>query len=157
MRTSFGSDFDRRLRSGPVLVASSRMFASKRRISRSAATPLLRIEQSPTNHVQIGERGRHFEAVQILCQTAVANLTEAQDVLDHTEYVLHLGSHSGFVAVLGFLGLIDLPMEAIALICEVLGSRRMPADEVRLALIALGSPESSFSGVQPTRERLAGG
>ena len=41
---------------------------------------------------EIGERGRDFEAVQILCHTAVAKLAKAKDILDHPEQVLDLGS-----------------------------------------------------------------
>ena len=55
---------------------------------------------------EIGERGRDFEAVQILCHTAVAKLAKAKDILDHPEQVLDLGSHSRLFAALRFLRLL---------------------------------------------------
>jgi hypothetical protein len=118
------------------LAGASRIFASTHVISRFSATRLLRIEQYPANHVQIGERRRDFEPVPILRQAPVANFAKAKDILYHTEHVLDLSSHSRFVAVLRLLGFIDLPMKAITLVGEVLGSRRVSVDEVRVAVIA---------------------
>src|SRR5271170_287043 len=155
MRTDFGRNFDRKSRSGPVLTAASRTFVPRHRILRLPQAPLLRIEQPPANQVQIGERRGNLESVQILRQTSVANLAEAKDVLDHTEDMLHFGSHSRLVAVLCLLNLIDLAVKTIALVGEVLRSRRMPVDEVSMALITLVAPDPRLGAVQQVGQRVS--
>jgi hypothetical protein len=78
MRTGFGNDFELRSPTERVSVADPSLFASKHRISRSPATRLLRIQQSPSDQVQIGERGRDLHAMQALGKTAVADFFGTQ-------------------------------------------------------------------------------
>src|SRR5450755_2871069 len=101
MRTGLGRDFELRSPNGRVSIANTALCASKHRISRSAATRLLRIQQAPPDHVQIGECGRDFQAVQVLRKTPVADLLEAEHSLDHADGVLDLRSDARLVAVRG--------------------------------------------------------
>src|ERR1039458_9994333 len=98
MRTSVSKDFELSSPNGRVSIASTALFASKHRISRSAATRLLRIQQAPSDHVQIGERGRDFQAVQVLGKAPIADLLEAEHPLDHADGVLDLRSDARLVA-----------------------------------------------------------
>src|SRR5277367_5113822 len=155
MTMDFCSDLGRTSRGAQLSAGCSGIFASKHRFSRSSSTRLLWIEQSPSNHVQVGQRRRDLEPVQILRQTPVADLAKAEDVLDHAEYMLDLGSHSRLVAVLRLLDLVDLPAKAIALVSEVLGSRCMPVNEVRMTLIPLVAPDPRLGAVQQVGQRVA--
>ena len=101
MRTAFGKHFEWRSPYDRVSVADPALFASKPRISRFRATRLLRIQQSPSDHVQIGERGRDLQPVQVLRQAPVTDFLEAEDPLDHTEHVLDLGADPRLVTVRG--------------------------------------------------------
>ena len=103
MKTGLGKDLELGSPGGRVWVAGSAFFASKRRISRSPATRLLRMQQSPSDRVQIGERGGDFEAVQVLGEAPVAHLLEAEHPLDHPDRVLDLRSDARLAAERGLL------------------------------------------------------
>ena len=92
MTEDCGMDFEFGTRSGPVSRRCLAAFAFQPRISRFPPTRLLRLQQSSSDDVQVGERGGHFEAVQVLRQTPIADFAEAKDVLDHAEHVLDLGA-----------------------------------------------------------------
>ena len=59
----------------------------------------------------------------------VADLAEAEDVLDHAEHVLDLGAYPRLVAVLRLLELIDPAVVAIAAVGEVLRPRRASSND----------------------------
>lgn len=67
-----------------------------------------------SDDVEVGQRSGHLQPVQVLRQTAIADLAEAEDVLDHPEHVLDLGAHAGLVAVLRLSDLVDPAVEAEA-------------------------------------------
>jgi hypothetical protein len=66
MKTGLDKDLELRSSNEGVSFAGSTLLASKPRIPRSPATRLLRIQQPPADHVQIGERGLTEFAVAIL-------------------------------------------------------------------------------------------
>src|SRR5437660_3836691 len=101
MTKELGRDFEVRSSHGRVSVADSADFAPERCISRSSATRLLRMQQSPSDRVEIGECGRDFEAMQVLGKTAVAHLLEAEHPLEHPDRVLDLRPHARLGAVRG--------------------------------------------------------
>ena len=105
--------------SAPILARDSR-------ISRASPTRILRIEQSSSDHVEIRQRRRHLEAVQVLRQAAVPDFAEPKYVLDDAKHVLDLGAHPRLVAVLRLLDLIDSAVEAITTVREVLRFWRRP-------------------------------
>ena len=101
MRMGVSKDFELRASNGHILVAGSVPFTATRRNSRFPETRLLRMQQSPPDHVQIGKCGRDLQAMQVLGNAAVANLLEAEHALDHADRVLDLGSNARLVAVRG--------------------------------------------------------
>jgi hypothetical protein len=44
---------------------------------------------------QVRQRARHLHSLQMFRQTAIANLVEAEEALDHKEAVLNLRTHLG--------------------------------------------------------------
>src|ERR1035441_246729 len=109
--------------------------------SSSQLSPTLPLccEQPSSDHVQIGERRSDFQPMQVLCQTAVARLAEAEDVVDHPEHGLDPGAQPRLIAILRLLDLVDLAVVAIPLfradapfrrnwaLCKRLGSQRAGA------------------------------
>lgn len=120
-----GTELKSRRRIAGFPAADSASLASISAISRFPSTRLLRPEQLSSYHVQIGERCGGLEPVQVLCQTAVAGFAEAEDVLDHSEHILNLGSHPRLVAVLRLPHFVDPAVEAVPLIREILRVRCM--------------------------------
>lgn len=102
MREVSGTDFGLHTPNDPVSTPGVACGAAISRISQVPPTRLLRFQQSSSDDVQVGERRGHFHAVQVLRQTAVAGLAEAEDILDDPEHVLNLGAHPRLVAVLRF-------------------------------------------------------
>lgn len=102
-------------------------------IFRIPSTRLLHSEQLSSHHVHISERCGDLKSMQVLRQTTVAGVAEAEDVLDHSEHVLDLGAHARLVAVLGFFGLIDSLAEAIAPVGAISGTRRHRVDGTGVA------------------------
>jgi hypothetical protein len=153
MRMRLGTDLQLRSRKERVSVAGSALFASERRIPRSSATPLLRIQQSPADRVQIGERGGAFQAVQALGQAPVADLLEAEHPLDHPDRVLDLRPHARLGAVRGLDRLVDPAAPSIALVGKVPRARRHRAHRVLLSSIRLVAPDPSLVAMQQVRQR----
>src|SRR5437879_13225193 len=83
MKTRLVSDFESRTAKRCAPLAGSAFFASDRRTSHPSATLFLRIQQSSPHHEQIRQRGTGFESVQVLRESAVTHLLEAEDPLDH--------------------------------------------------------------------------
>src|SRR5438105_1476323 len=83
MKTRLVSDFESRTAKRCAPLAGSAFFAADRRTSHPSATLLLRIQQSSPHHEQIRQRGADFEPVQVLRESAVTHLLEAEDPLDH--------------------------------------------------------------------------
>src|SRR5437879_9112201 len=92
MKTRRVGDFESRAAKRCAPLAGSVFFASDRRISHPSATRLLRMQQSSSHHEQIRQRGTNFEPVQVLRESAVTHLLEAEDPLDHPNRVLHFRS-----------------------------------------------------------------
>src|SRR5450755_4375280 len=107
MRASGGSESESGCRNAGLYRVDSTGLAAKGCISRSRPTPLLCSEQLSSHHIQIGQRCGDFQPVQVLGQTPVAGLAEAEDILDYAEHVLDLGAHPRLVTVLGLLDLVD--------------------------------------------------
>src|SRR2546429_3279564 len=99
MKTRLVSDFESRAAKRCAPFAGSAFFASDRRTSHPSATLLLRIQQSSPHHEQISQRGTDFEPVQVLRESAVTHLLEAEDPLDHPNRVLDLRAHPRLGAV----------------------------------------------------------
>ena len=74
------------------------------------------IEQRSSHQVQIRQRRRHLQTVQVLRQAPIAHLAEAEDVLDHTEHVLDFGADAQLVSVLRFRDLVDSALKATSLV-----------------------------------------
>ncbi len=91
MKTRLVSESRAAKRCAPL--AGSAFCASDRRTSHPSATLLLRIQQSSPHHEQIRQRGTDFEPVQILRESAVTHLLEAEEPLDHPNRVLDLRAH----------------------------------------------------------------
>jgi len=62
------------LEGGGVAVARSGVVLPNRSVCRSAETSLLRMQQPSPDHVEVSQRRRDFEAVQVLGEAAVADL-----------------------------------------------------------------------------------
>jgi hypothetical protein len=110
--------------------ADSAFLAPISAIFRIRSTRLLHSEQLSSQHVHISESRSDLESMQVLRQTTVVGVAEAEDVLDHSDHVLDLGTHARLVAVLGFGGLIDTVAEAIAPVGAISGTRRHRVDGV---------------------------
>src|SRR5271165_3786989 len=120
MKMFAGTELESGRKNAALQAADSASLTAISVISRFSSTRFLRVEQSNSNHVQIGERRRDFEPVQVLRQATVAGLAEAEDVFDHAKHVLNLGAHPRLVAVLCFLDFVDLSVESVALVREIL-------------------------------------
>src|SRR5215470_13686608 len=117
------------------LSAAAPFLASADRFYRSAPTPLLRRQQLPADHVDVGQRSGDLQAMQVLGEAAVADLLEAKHALDHSYRVLHLGAHPRFGLVLRFVHLVHPAAAAVLAVREVLRSWRSGTDHRRLPLI----------------------
>src|SRR5579863_1602954 len=93
MKTVIGGDFVPRTMSSAVSATDSPFAVSNRAISLSAATHLLRMQQSSPHGVEVGQCGCDLQPMQVLGQTAVADLLEAEHSLDHPDGVLDFGAH----------------------------------------------------------------
>src|ERR1019366_1666281 len=102
-----------------------------------SSTRILRIEQSPSDHEEIRQCGRNLEPMQVLRQTSVAHLLEAEDSLDDAKNMLDLGTHSRLGAVGRFDRLVNAFAPPIALVGEVPGPRRGGTDRSLLPSIGL--------------------
>src|SRR5437667_3492623 len=140
MKTRLVSDFESRAAKRCAPLAGSAFFASDRRTSHPSATLLLRIQQSSPHHEQIRQRGTDFEPVQVLRESAVTHLLEAEDPLDHPNRVLDLRAHPRLGAVPRLDDLIDPSAAPVALVGEVPRSRRHLAHRVLLSAIRLLAP-----------------
>src|SRR5712675_1237772 len=108
-----GKDFGFGRQKGAVLRRRSAIVASNSCISPSPPTRLLRIQQSSSDEVQVRKRSGRLQAVQVLRQSPVAGLLEAEDVLDHAEHVLDLGADPRLGAVLRLFDFVDAAIEAV--------------------------------------------
>src|SRR5437762_4320447 len=145
MKTPFVSDFESRAAKRCAPLAGSAFFASDRRTSHPSATLLLRIQQSSPHHEQIRQRGTDFEPVQVLRESAVTHLLEAEDPLDHPNRVLDLRAHPRLGAVPRLDDLVDPAGAAVALVGEVPRSRRRLAHRLLLAAMRLIRSEEHTS------------
>src|SRR5208282_335697 len=148
MAEARSEDFALSARNSPVSRLGAACFASISCLPQSPATRLLRIQQSSSDDVQVDERSGDFQPVQVLRQAPVPDFPEAEDVLDHAEHVLDLRAHPRLVAVLRFLTLVDLAVVAVAAVREVLRLRCSRANDRRLALIPLVTPDPRLVAVQ---------
>jgi hypothetical protein len=155
MKMFAGTELESRRKNAALQTADSSSLASISVISRFSSTRLLRPEQLSSYHVQIGKRRGDLEPVQVLRQTTVAGLAEAEDVLDHSKHVLDLGAHPRFVAVLCFLDFVDPAIEAVPFIREILRLRCMLMNKICLTVIALVTPDPRFLAMQQIGQRLA--
>src|SRR3989440_9103185 len=124
MKTRLVSDFESRTAKRCAPLAGSAFSAADRRTSHPSAILLLRIEQSSPHHEQIRQCGTDFEPVQVLRESAVTHLLEAEDPLDHPNRVLDLRAHSRLGAVPRLDELVDPSAAPVALVSEVPRSRR---------------------------------
>jgi hypothetical protein len=76
-----GTDLGRNPPIGAASRADSTFSASIPGISQSPSTRLLRAPKSLSDDVEIGKRSGHFQSVQVLRQTPVADFAEAKDIL----------------------------------------------------------------------------
>src|SRR5205085_12038207 len=130
MKTRLVSDFESRTAKRCAPLAGSAFFAADRRTSHPSATLLLRIQQSSPHHEQIRQRGTDFEPVQVLRESAVTHLLEAED----------LRAHPRLGAVPRLDDLVDPSTVPVALVGEVPRSRRRLAHRLLLAAIRLIAP-----------------
>src|SRR5215475_2646866 len=122
---------------------------------RSAPTPLLRCQQSPTDHIKIDQRRRDFESMQILGKAAVTDLAEAEYALDHADGVLHLGAHLRLGPVLGLLHRVEPTSAAVLAVGEVLGAWCSSTNRRALTLITPITSYSRLASVKQVGQRLA--
>src|ERR1039457_4519891 len=134
MRIGLSKDFELRASNGRISLAGSAPFTSTRRNSRSPETRLLRMQQSPPDHVQISKCGRDLQAMQVLGKAAVANFLEPEHALDHADRVLDLGSNVRLVAVRGLDRLVDPVAPSIVLVGKVPCTRRRRAHRYRASI-----------------------
>lgn len=116
MTEDCGMEFGFGTRSGAVSRRCLAVFAFQSCISQFPPTRLLRIQQSASNEVQVGQRSGPFQPVQVLRQTPIADLLEAEDVLDHAEHVLDFGTNSRLVVCC-----IALSTPALMLTAHIIG------------------------------------
>src|SRR5205823_13871124 len=128
MKTVIGRDFVSRTTSGAVPPADSAFVMPNRAFFRSAKTPLLRMQQPSAHGIQVGERRRDFQTVQVLGEAPVTDLLEAEYALDHPDRVLDLRANPRLGAVLRLLQLVDPPSAAVLAVGKVLRGRRPGAD-----------------------------
>src|SRR5436853_7357955 len=124
MKTRLVSDFESRAAKRCAPLAGSAFFASDRRTSHPSATRLLRIQQSSPHHEQIRQRGTDFEPVQVLRESAVTHLLEAEDPLDHPNRVLDLRANPRLGPVPRLDDLVPLSPAPVPLFVEVPARRR---------------------------------
>src|SRR6202453_4636777 len=137
-------------------VSSSMRVSAETRLNASSHIQMRRaprhlgscIQQSPANHVQVSQRGRHFEAMPVLIEPSVTNLLESKDSFDDTEHMLHLGANSRLGAVGGLDRFVNASVPAVSSIREVPSTWRRGPDRGALPLIALVAPHPSLFAVQ---------
>src|SRR6266545_8295323 len=120
----------------------------------SGATLLLSSQQVTSRQVQIGQRGRHEQAVRILGQATITHLSKAEDALDDPDRVLDLGADARLGAVLGALLRRQVAVAATALLGEVLGLRRMLPNQFALASVTGVAIHSPLVTMQQVRQRV---
>jgi len=129
--------------------------ASKIRIRRLSPTRSLCIEQSPPYQEQIRQRCGDLQSMQVLRQASVIHLLKAKDPLDHPKHVLDFGAHTGLAAVGRLDRLINALAPAVALVGEVLRSRRAGANRGLLSAVRLIAPDAPFLPMQQVLQRVA--
>src|SRR5258708_35404353 len=120
MKTTTGGDRVSSVTNVEVSVADSALIMPTRPVCRSAEPPLLRMQQPSREKVEVSQRRRDFEAVQVLGEAAVADLLEAEHPLDHPDGVLDLSAHLRLGPVLRFFQLVDPTFAAVPAVREVL-------------------------------------
>src|SRR5262245_10580792 len=135
-----------------VSVIAQALVVSHRIDFQYSSTPLLCAQQPSPYRVEVGERRGDLQAVQVLGQTAVADLLEAKHPLDYPDRVLDLGPHSGFALVLQLLELVDPASAAVLAVGEVLCTWCAGTNYRRLPLIALIAPDSCLATMQQIRQ-----
>src|SRR5256884_9891624 len=125
-------------------------FLMIRRPPRSTLFPYTTLFRS---HEQIRQRGTDFEPVQVLRESAVTHLLEAEDPLDHPNRVLDLRAHPRLGAVPRLDELVDPSAAPVALVGEVPRSRRRLAHRLLLAAIRLIAPHPRLFPMQQVRPR----
>src|SRR5262249_13664905 len=134
------------------LDAVALLSASSDRFYRSAPTRLLRRQQSPADHVDVGQRGSDFHAVQVLGKTAIAHFLEAEHTLDHPDRVLNLGPHPRFGLILRPVHLVQPAATAVLTVDEVFRPRRSGTDHLALPLVTLITPHARLAPMQQMRQ-----
>src|ERR1035441_8055750 len=125
------------------------------RVRQLSPTRCLRIEQSPSDHEQIGKSCRDLEPVQVLRQAPVTHFLEAEDPLDDAKNVLNFGAYSGLAAVRRFDRISDALTPSVASVGEVPGPRCAGADRRLLSAVSLVTPHSRFLTMEQVLQGVA--
>src|SRR5258708_29494049 len=154
MKTTIGGDRVWRVTNVEVSVADSALVMSTRPVCRAEEAPLLRRQQPSPDKVEVSQRRRDFEAVQVLGEAAVADLLEAEHPLDHPDGVLDLSAHLRLGAVLRLFQLVDPTFAAVPAVREVLRPWSTGTDRLRLPLITLAAPHPRLAPIQQLRKPI---
>src|SRR3974390_1613483 len=114
-----GGVFEARAASGRYSHAGWAAFARNRAPLQSAATRLLRMQQSSSDHEQVRQRDADLEAVQDLGQTPVTDRREGRHTFDHANRMLDLGAHARIRLVLDPVGLAEPAPAAVLAVGEI--------------------------------------
>lgn len=103
------------------------------------------MQQSPSDRVEVGQCGGNLQSMQVLGESSVTDLLEAEHTLDDSDGVFNLGAHLRFRLVLRLLQLVEPTPAAVPAVREVFGPRGAFPDDLRLPLVALTACSTSSS------------
>ena len=101
-----------------------------------------------SNEKNIGQRRRHEHAVAVLGQTAIAHFGESKHPLDDADRMLDSCPDARLVAVLCLDRLVQEMLSLTLPVGEVLGLRRLGANDFLLALVRLIAVDPRLLSVQ---------
>ena len=132
-----------------VFAVRSVVFMPKPLVSPTLA---LQGQQTAADHEEVRQRGGGLEAVQVLRQSPVADLLEAEDPLDHPDRVFDLRANTRLVANLGFDALVDPLAATVSAVGAVAGARGDRADDIGMPLVGLIAPDAGLFAAQQMRQ-----
>ncbi len=129
---------------------------SIRPVRRIPGTRALRhAQQVPSGHEQIRQATGHEQAIGILVQPPITDLSESKDAFDDKKRMLDLRANLGFRSVLLLFRLAQWTVAGTLSVGEITGRRCTFPNGFRLATVGRIAPDTGFFPVQQVGQYLA--
>ena len=127
----------------------------RRRRQIPGACALRHAQHVPSGHEQIRQATGHEQAIGILVQPPITDLSESKDAFDDKKRMLDLRANLGFRPVLLLFRIAQWTVACAFSIGEITGLRRTFPNGFRLSTVGRIAPDTGFFPVQQVGQHLA--